>query len=508
MVMLMAGTRNPPNSPICAYCGLPMTYIPQHRAWYCYPCCQYGTSGGPAESVSQAGERSPDIAPACGKCGTRTTINGRCPRCDAEEVISLAERLMEDVFAQGVNIAKAGPVLRTAKEQFRAGVYPEAKASAEAAMKNVEQSEDEYARATDQIADADDVTAQARREGKEVGQAESFLNVARSFLKSGNYMKSADYAKRARGAAKEAERGRQDVATPQPSGMVREAVEPGLSCPNCGGEVQAGWKRCPVCTTPLSHPQPAPSSASGKTGTLTPSAAPESKVQQGPPPQEGGIEAAKPPDQESELNREEDHIKVIREKLAAMQDKGMDMTQALMTLEVSRSFLQTKNLKKASQYARKAENLAKDASDRIGATETATAFFLPATETKEAALAPGDATVPQPAGSGTGGIPKLPEASRAERDIEAAREELRKTPRPADAQSITGHRYDLAEAFLAVAELFMETGRYEKAAQHAIRALKLLSGPHERSATGSEGNDENRIREQKQYTRSPFEFAK
>jgi len=461
-----------------------MTYIPQHHAWYCYPCCQYGTSGAPAEPVPQAGERSPGIPPDCGKCGTRTLIDGRCPRCDAEEVISLAERLMEDVFAQGVNIAKAGSALRTAKEQFRTGAYPEAKASAEAAMKNVEQSEDEYARAADQIADADDVTAQAGREGKEVGQAESFLNVARSFLKSGNYMKSADYAKRARGAAKEAGQGRQDVATTQPSGMVQEAVEPGLSCPKCGGEVQAGWKRCPVCTATLSQAQPAPPSALGKTDTSAPSAAPESKVQQGPPPQEGNIEAALPPDQGSELNREEDHIKAIREKLAAMQVKGVDVTQALMTLEVSRSFLQTKNLKKASQYARKAENLAKDASERIGTGQTATAFFLPATETKEAAQAPGEAADPSQAGSGTGGTPRLPEAAQAERDIEAARAELRKTPRPADTLSIAGHGYDLAVAFLEVAELFMETGRYDKASQHAARVLKLLASLQGSHTTG------------------------
>jgi hypothetical protein len=73
--------------------------------------------------------------------------------------------------------------------------------------------------------------------------------------------------------------------------------------------------------------------------------------------------------------------------------------------------------------------------------------------------------------------PRTPQAEEAERELEAAKVELHKLAPPEDEHSMDAHRHELARSFVEVAEVFLGSGRYDKALHHARRALKVLAAP-------------------------------
>jgi|GEM_PF-1819203 len=277
---------------------------------------------------------------------------------------------MEEATNSGVDVRKVEALVRQAKNSLDEGNFGESKLTAEKALALLGETSVNFTRAKDQIAEAQTVVDELRKRSVDVGQSDSLIQLAQSFLKTGNYEKAVAYAKKAIKTANEAqtrqatEKALGDkpplppaVAKPVDSGPVsdqkaaaaskpvilavpKDAAAPGVPgvCPSCGEAVEPSWKRCPSCAAPLgAAPSPAgPAAAAGRAPAESPS-----------PTQTSEAEAA----------AAESEIREVEKTLERMEKDGLNVAHARNLLKLAVSFLRGGSYEKATRYARKVKNV-------------------------------------------------------------------------------------------------------------------------------------------------------
>jgi len=431
-----------PEQYLCDTCSRPLTFISAYNAWYCYPCQKYApprpgqqyhypaqnqqaqggqpaaaqAAGSSADYPQQAysagyegyaagaGGTAAEARPAgskCPKCGAPIPASGECAHCRAKDLLAALDKKMEAASNAGVDIRKVDILIHQARNSLDEGNFGEAKATAEKASGLLEETQSHFTKAKEQLAEAGTVVGELRSKSVDVGQADSLIQLAQSFLKTGNYEKAIAYAKKAIKTANEAQTRQVTekalegkpalppaVAKPVDAGPVAEAREAGLqptkpvilapgekepmkapagptSCPSCGEPVEPGWKRCPSCTSPLGPAAPA---AQERAGTAKPPKGAEDGARaEGSPAAASGADAA-PADRaaapkpstdgkDGDYAVAEREIREVETELDRVEKSGQNVAHARNLLKLAGSFLRGGSYEKATRYARKVRNV-------------------------------------------------------------------------------------------------------------------------------------------------------
>jgi len=287
---------------------------------------------------------------------------------------------MEAASVQGADVRKVDLLVRQARNSLDEGNFGESKLTADKALALLEETVGHFTKATDQIAEAQKVVVDHRSRKVDVGQSDSLIQLAQSFLKTGNYEKAVAYAKKAIKTANEAHTRQVTekalvekpplppaVAKPVDAGPASDPKPAPLSkpsilaaagapvapagptaCPACGEAVEPDWKRCPSCTTSLQ-----PASAGPPADPASP-AATASRVQPGP--------VASGPEQsraaaEGDAAAAEREIREVEAELERLEKAGQNVAHARNLLKLAISFLRGGSHEKATRYARKVKNV-------------------------------------------------------------------------------------------------------------------------------------------------------
>jgi len=268
---------------------------------------------------------------------------------------------MEEAAALGVDTRKVDLLVRQARNSLDEGNFGESRQTADKALALLEDTTGFFSKAKEQIAEAQHVVEEHRGRSVDVGQSDSLIQLAQSFLKTGNYEKAVAYAKKAIKTANEAQTRQATekalvekpplppaVAKPVDAGSPMEAKAPrpvilakdGASagptvCPACGEGVEPGWKRCPSCTAEL-HPAAA---LAAETEPAAPSGA--------------GPAAAS----EGDAATAEKEINEVEAELDRLEKAGQNVAHARNLLKLAISFLRGGSYEKATRYARKVKNV-------------------------------------------------------------------------------------------------------------------------------------------------------
>jgi tetratricopeptide (TPR) repeat protein len=290
---------------------------------------------------------------------------------------------MEAASVQGVDVRKVDLLVRQARNSLDEGNFGESKLTADKALALLEETLGHFTKAKEQIAEAQTVVEELRSRKVDVGQSDSLIQLAQSFLKTGNYEKAVAYAKKAIKTANEAQTRQVTqkalvekpplppaVAKPVDAGPSSDANVAQLSkpvilataeapaapaaptvCPACGEAVEPTWKRCPSCTTQLQPDQPAtagpPAVAPGPSATVaSPLAGPAVFAEAQPKPAGEGESAAA-----------EREIREVEAELEKMEKAGQNVAHARNLLKLAISFLRGGSYEKATRYARKVRNV-------------------------------------------------------------------------------------------------------------------------------------------------------
>jgi len=259
----------------------------------------------------------------------------------------------------GVDTRKVDLLVRQAKNSLDEGNFGESRQTADRALALLEDTTGFFSKAKEQIAEAQHLVEEHRGRSVDVGQSDSLIQLAQSFLKTGNYEKAVAYAKKAIKTANEAQTRQATekalvekpplppaVAKPVDTGSVAEPKAPKpvilapdrasagpKVCPACGEAVEPGWKRCPSCTAEL-HP-----AAAAETEPAAP------PVAEPPAASEADAAAA-----ESEINQ-------VEAELDRLEKDGQNVAHARNLLKLAISFLRGGSYDKATRYARKVKNV-------------------------------------------------------------------------------------------------------------------------------------------------------
>jgi tetratricopeptide (TPR) repeat protein len=270
---------------------------------------------------------------------------------------------MEEASASGVDVRKVDIIVRQAKNSLDEGNFGESRQTAEKALQLLDETAGHFAKAKEQIAEAQHVVDDHRGHSVDVGQSDSLIQLAQSFLKTGNYEKAVAYAKKAIKTANEAqtrqatEKALEEkpplppaVAKPVDGGTQSDTraskpviLDPDKApagpsvCPACGEPVEPGWKRCPSCTAEL-LPAPVAVPVSAPAAPSAPRAGPA------PAASEGDAAAA------------EAEIKGVEAELERLEKAGQNVAHARNLLKLAISFLRGGSYEKATRYARKVKN--------------------------------------------------------------------------------------------------------------------------------------------------------
>jgi tetratricopeptide (TPR) repeat protein len=288
----------------------------------------------------------------CARCGAPVPASGECANCRSKELLAEADKRMEEATARGVEVRKVDILVRQARSSLDEGNFGESRLTADKALALLDETTGNFTKASDQIAEAQKVVEELRGRSVDVGQSDSLIQLAQSFLKTGNYEKAVAYAKKAIKTANEAQTRQAtekalEEKPPLPPAVARP-VEPGSgadtkaskpvilapareiaapsACPACGEPVEPGWKRCPKCTAELSA-SPAPARAEA-----APAAA------------EGDAASA------------EAEIKAVEADLERLEKSGQNVAHARNLLKLAVSFLRGGSYEKATRYARKVKS--------------------------------------------------------------------------------------------------------------------------------------------------------
>ena len=289
---------------------------------------------------------------------------------------------METASAQGIDVRKVELLVRQARNSLDEGNFGESRLTADKALALLEETTGHFSKATDQIAEAQKVVKELRSRKVDVGQSDSLIQLAQSFLKTGNYEKAVAYAKKAIKTANEAQTRQVTekalvekpplppaVAKPVDAGPISDAKAAVISkpfiqsgaespaatgptvCPACGESVEPGWKRCPSCTSPLQSAQAAAADppATSAAGLASAGAHQESPAK--------AADALSGPAGESEAAVAEREIREVESDLEKLEKAGQNVAHARNLLKLAISFLRGGSYEKATRYARKVKNV-------------------------------------------------------------------------------------------------------------------------------------------------------
>ncbi|MEM4729651.1 MAG: hypothetical protein QXH42_07855 [Thermoplasmata archaeon] len=340
-----------PEQKLCGTCGKPLTYISVYNAWYCYTCQKYGILPPeyqqPAQTAAQprgtgdgasAQAAQPAAVGRCVTCGAPLSATGECNHCIARELLAAIEKESADAAAKGVELRRTEGLVRQARASFDEGNFGDARSQAEKARALIRELEVQFNQAREQLAEAERVVADFRNREVDVGQSESLIQLAHSFLKTGNYEKAIAYSKKAVKTANEAQ-----TRTVAERALEEKApLPPAVARPVDEGAAPAPAKAAPeqVPRTPVRIvPQPDTVSSPAATPTAAPAVS--------PPP------GAKDP----EYLAAEKEIREVEAELEALEKSGESVTHARNLLKLSLSFLRGGSYEKATRYARKVKNV-------------------------------------------------------------------------------------------------------------------------------------------------------
>lgn len=266
---------------------------------------------------------------------------------------------MEEATGLGVDVRKVDLLVRQARNSLDEGNFGESRQTAEKALALLDETSGNFTKAKDQISEAQKVVDDHRGRSVDVGQSDSLIQLAQSFLKTGNYEKAVAYAKKAIKTANEAQTRQATekalvekpplppaVARPVDAGsgadakaakpviLAAEKLSGRTVCPACGESVEPGWKRCPSCTAEL------PETPSGA-GAVPPGARQPAGAEPAPAAGEGDAAAA------------ESEIKAVEAELERLEKAGQNVSHARNLLKLAVSFLRGGSYEKATRYARK-----------------------------------------------------------------------------------------------------------------------------------------------------------
>ena len=340
---------------LCDTCGKPLTYISVYNAWYCYSCQKYGIlppeyqqPAGAGVQTTGAGAGAPQSAAAppavgkCASCGAPLSQAGECNHCLARAALAAIDALVAEATGRGVELRRAEGLVRQARASFDEGNFGDARTRAEGARAMIREIEQQFDQAREQLAEAERVVAEFRSRQVDVGQSESLIQLAHSFLKTGNYEKAIAYSKKAVKTANEAqtrtvaERALEEKA-PLPPAVARpvdEGPAPAAAKPAAPGEAVA---RAPVRIVP----QP------GEAGAAQ-APSPAARAPETAPPATG---------KDPEYLAAEKEIKEVEAELEALERKGESVAHARNLLKLAMSFLRGGSYEKATRYARKVKNV-------------------------------------------------------------------------------------------------------------------------------------------------------
>ena len=360
------------------------------------------SSSEEASSTSGAGPARGESRPAagkCPKCGAPIPASGECANCRAKELLVTADQKMSAASQMGVDVRKVDIIVHQARNSLDEGNFGDARAAADKALALLEETQSHFVKAREQIVEAGKLVEEHRAGEVDVGQAESLIQLAQSFLKTGNSEKAVAYAKKAIKTANEAQtrqvtekalEGKPPlppaVAKPVESGTVVDARGPAApekplsrpmilapaaegskapkgptACPSCGEPVEPGWKRCPSCTAPLeptasgAEPAKARTAATSDAGAAAPR--PEASPAQAARSPATPEAAPKAQTTEAEHAAAEKEIRDVESELERMEKSGQNVAHARNLLKLAISFLRGGSYEKATRYARKVKNV-------------------------------------------------------------------------------------------------------------------------------------------------------
>jgi tetratricopeptide (TPR) repeat protein len=264
--------------------------------------------------------------------------SGECNHCKAKETIASAEGRMASAASSGVEVRKVEQLVRDARNSLDEGNFGDARTNADKAIALLTELETQFAKAKEQIAEAESVVGDLRSRSVDVGQADSLIQLSQSFLKTGNYEKAVAYAKKAIKTANEAQT-RQ--ATEKAMGD-RPPIPPAVAVPVEPSTIAAAppaAETAPAAGPPLSKPT-----------VVAPKAAE-------PAIRAPAVAAEAPGSSDPEYLAAEKEIKDVGAELDKLEKRGQNVAHARNLLKLAMSFLRGGSFEKATRYARKVRNV-------------------------------------------------------------------------------------------------------------------------------------------------------
>ena len=108
-----------------------------------------------------------------------------------------------------------------------------------AALSGESEAEQQQKKAINIINQVSELVTSLERSGTDIGDARNSLDLAKSFVKARNPTKAIQYARKADLLAQ--------GARDRDARSSADDNAPGMTCPDCGGAVEKGWRACPGC---------------------------------------------------------------------------------------------------------------------------------------------------------------------------------------------------------------------------------------------------------------------
>jgi len=231
----------------CGTCNQPLTYLEPYSAWYCYTCEKYEmpqATGGYTETEDYS-----SYSTQCPTCG-REMSAGQCYYCLAEEMITAANSSIDAARKAGASIGKIEEKLHHAQRvlsEDRPDMAIDIAEEAEEQAKNIRQ---KHKHAKTMMSTLEDDLDKLAQFDVNTSTADNQLQLARNFIRSGNYEKALDFLKKSQGFADNAaikagiKKKKTTVRKPRYSSDYP-------ACPECGNVVKEDQDECPYCDAPL-----------------------------------------------------------------------------------------------------------------------------------------------------------------------------------------------------------------------------------------------------------------
>jgi hypothetical protein len=227
----------------CSTCGQQLTFLEPYSAWYCYTCQKYEVPSTPAVTSYGMGANYAPQVTTCSKCG-RELAGGQCYYCLADEMIAAADSSIESAKQAGATTGKIEEKLLHARRLVAEAKPDQAISVAEEAEEDAKKVREKHKTAKRLMSQLEDDLDKLAQESVNTSTADNQLQLARNFLRSGNYEKAIEFLTKAQDwTTQQAEKAgikpkKTMVKKPRYSG-------PFPTCPECGNVVQKTQETCP-----------------------------------------------------------------------------------------------------------------------------------------------------------------------------------------------------------------------------------------------------------------------